>query len=101
MTIKKIIKFQGNDKYISCLVKDEDDDFYIVFGRTSGAEITRKVNSTDYFGIDGTKLDHMNWSQDCTFTAPLVPHNGEIFSMFKIKDESEFNLINEIFEVAL
>ena len=99
----KIIKYEGNSKYIIILYS-ENDKLYVFYALTDKLMVDNEINRTyEYEDLPS----YAGWpivnSHKITVKIPLLnrPNNNKIFTIINIQDESEYDLIKTVVEDLL
>ncbi len=99
----KIIKYEGNSKYIIILYS-ENDKLYVFYALTDKLMVDNEIDRTyEYEDLSS----YVGWpivnSHKITVKIPLLNrvNNNKIFTILNIHDESEYNLIKTVLEDLL
>lgn len=95
----EIIKFQGNEKYMTCLVKDVSK-YYIVYGLLDKIKID--CNSTDDYERIDNLIQFGPATYSCRFIAPFL--KGKENSMLyytELNSTTEYDTVTKILETIL
>lgn len=96
----KIIKYEGNSKYIIILYS-ENDKLYVFYALTDKLMVDNEINRTyEYEDLPS----YAGWpivnSHKLTVKIPLLnrPNSDKIFTIVNIQDESGYKLIKTVLE---
>lgn len=94
-----IIKFQGNEKYMTCLVKDAGK-YYIIYGLLDKIEID--CNSTDEYERIDNLIQFGPVAYSCKFIAPFLKGKKESMLYYiELNSTTEYDTVTKILETIL
>ena len=99
----KIIKYEGNSKYIIILYS-ENDKLYVFYALTNKLMVDNEIDRTyEYEDLSSYSGWPIVNSHKITVKIPLLnrPNNNKIFTILNIQDESEYELIKTVLEDLL
>lgn len=94
--IKKILKYQGNEKYICILCLDEKNELITFYALTGKLNIELNTKQTEYEITKNIIFSHL---KDCEIKIPLeMTKNNALFHIIKINSEKEYDHICSVVE---
>lgn len=93
----ELLNYRGNGDFFSALLKDKENNFYIVIGKTQGIDIIHEIeeNFADYKIRFKTK-------EEFKLEIPLYPNKkGSTLTLIKLNNQEEYFTVTKILEMIL
>lgn len=96
--IKKILKYQGNEKYICILALDEKDKLFVFYALTGKMSINMEKETQDYdIGLSRKFTFHTYENYEINIPIEITKQN-HAFHIIEIDDEKEYEHICAVVE---
>lgn len=87
----EIIKYEGNERYFIALFK-KDNELYAIYAKPKSINLNLEAQSMDEFSFP------LLMKKNCKLEIPFELKNNTLFSVIKITDTSQYDLIKNVLE---